>query len=128
MDSGLRRDHGLVGGGGRKPFSAGRLMPRMRYTKIALLVFGLGLATGFVVVVGEFSEWERAASALMALGLVLIPVGLFADGHGMAAIRWIAARFRRGKRRKPRGKSRRPPVRRKPPARSPARALRRKRN
>jgi hypothetical protein len=100
----------------------------MRYTKTALLVFGLGLVTGFVVVVGEFSEWERPAAAIMALGLVLIPVGLFADGHGMAAIRWIAARFRRGKRPKSRPKSRRAPSRRKPPSRPPSRAPRRKRS
>jgi hypothetical protein len=100
----------------------------MRYAKASLLVFGLGLMVGFVVVVGEFSEWERPAAAIMALGLVLIPVGLFADGHGMAAIRWIVARFRRKKRPQPRGKSRRPAARRKPPARSPSRAPRRKRS
>jgi len=100
----------------------------MRYTKAALLTFGLGLIVGFVVVVGEFSEWERAASALMALGLVLVPVGLFADGHGMTAIRWIAARFRRGKRTRARGKSRRPPARRKSPPRAARRAPRRKRS
>ena len=100
----------------------------MRYTKAALLIFGLGLVVGFVVVVGEFSEWERPAAAMMALGLVLIPVGLFADGHGMTAIRWIVARFRRKKRPRSRAKSRRPPSRRKPPARSPSRAPRRKRS
>ena len=102
-------------------------MAPMRYTKAALLVFGLGLVVGFVVVVGEFSEWERPAAAMMALGLGLIPVGLFADGHGMAAIRWIVARIRRKKRPRPRGKSRRPAPRRKPPARSPSRTPRRKR-
>jgi len=100
----------------------------MRYTKAALLIFGLGLMTGFVVVVGEFSEWERLAAAIMALGLVLIPIGLFADGHGMAAIRWIVARFRRKKRARPRTKARRPPARRKPPSRAPARTTRRKRS
>jgi hypothetical protein len=100
----------------------------MRYTKAALLIFGLGLVTGFVVVVGEFAEWERLAAAVMALGLLLIPIGLFADGHGRAAVRWIAARLRRGKRPKPRPKSRRPPARRKPPSRAPSRAPRRKRS
>ena len=99
----------------------------MRYTTAALLVFGFGLAAGFVVVVGEFSEWERPAAGIMALGLVLIPVGLFADGHGMAAIRWIVARFRRKKRPISRAKSRRPPARRKPPSRPASRAPRRKR-
>jgi hypothetical protein len=46
----------------------------------------------------------------------------------MAAIRWIVARFRRKKRPQPRGKSRRPAARRKPPARIPSRAPRRKRS
>jgi hypothetical protein len=100
----------------------------MRYTKAALLIFGLGLVVGFVVVVGEFSEWERPAAATMALGLALVPVGLFADGHGMTLVRWVAARFRRGKRPKARGKPRRPDAKRKPPARKPARAPRRKRS
>jgi len=100
----------------------------MRYTKAALLVFGLGLVAGFVIVVGEFSEWERFASAVMALGLMLIPVGLFADGHGTAAIRWVVARFRRKKRPRARAKSRRPPARRKPPSRPPSRTPRRKRS
>jgi hypothetical protein len=122
MDPGLRRDHGVFRPRRRK------LMPRMRYTKAALLVFGLGLVVGFVVVVGEFSEWERLAAAIMALGLVLIPIGLFADGHGMAAIRCVVARFRRKKRPRPRAKSRRPPARRKPPGRKPSRAPRRKRS
>jgi hypothetical protein len=69
----------------------------MRYTKAALLVFGLGLVIGFVVVVGEFSNWEYLASVVMALGLVLLPLALFADGHGIAALRWIARRFSRRK-------------------------------
>ena len=99
----------------------------MRYTKAALLVFGLGLVVGFVVVVGEFSEWERPAAAIMVLGLVLIPVGLFADGHGMAVIRWIVGRFRPKKRPKPRPKTRRPAAKRKPPAGSPSPTPRRKR-
>ena len=70
----------------------------MRYTKAALLIFGLGLVTGLVVVVGEFSEWDYLASGIMALGLVLLPLGLFADGRGIAALRWIARRFSRPKR------------------------------
>ena len=69
----------------------------MRYTKAALLVFGLGLAISFVVVVGEFAGWEYLASAVMALGLVLLPVGIFADGRGFAALRWIARHFSRRK-------------------------------
>ena len=82
---------------GRKR-SAGRPSTRLRYTKAALLIFGLGLVTGLVVVVGEFSEWDYLASGIMALGLVLLPLGLFADGRGIAALRWIARHFSRPKR------------------------------
>ena len=77
----------------------------MRYTKAALLIFGLGLATGFIVVVGEFSGWEYFASFVMALGLVLLPLGIFADGRGIAALRWIARRFSRKKRGAKRGRA-----------------------
>jgi hypothetical protein len=91
----------------------------MRYTKIALLIFGLGMILGLVIVAGEFSQWEWAASAVMALGLLLIPLALFADGRGMVLMRWLAARFSRRKRPKPRAKPR-SPVRRKKPARPTA--------
>jgi hypothetical protein len=82
-----------------------RLLRRMHYTKAALLIFGLGLAIGFIVVVGEFSGWEYFASFVMALGLVLLPLGLFADGRGIAALRWIARRFSRKKRSAKRGRA-----------------------
>jgi len=78
----------------------------MRYTKLALLIFGLGLMLGFVIVVGEFARYERVASALMALGLALLPVALFADGRGVALLAWIVARLSRGKRKKARPKRR----------------------
>jgi hypothetical protein len=96
----------------------------MRYTKAALLLFGLGLVLGFVVVVGEFSHLEWVASALMALALVLLPVTLFADGHGMALLGWIAARLAREKRPKSRRRSRPAGARRKPPARNATRRRR----
>jgi hypothetical protein len=99
----------------------------MRYTKIALLIFGLGLVLGFIIVVGEFARLERVASAVMALGLVLLPLALFADGRGIRVLAWIAARFSRGKRKKARPKSRPAARRRKPPAPPAARAPRRKR-
>ena len=99
----------------------------MRYTKAALLIFGLGLVLGFVVVVGEFPRLERVASVLMALALGLLPVALFADGRGMAVLAWIAARFSRGKRAKPRPKSRPAARRRKPRAPPAARAPRQRR-
>ena len=85
--------------------SAGRPSLRLRYTKAALLIFGLGLVTGLVVVIGEFSEWEYLASSIMALGLVLLPLGLFADGRGIAALRWIARHFSGSKRNPKRGRA-----------------------
>jgi len=96
----------------------------MRYTKAALLLFGLGLVLGLVVVVGEFSQLEWVASTLMALALVLLPLALFADGHGMALLGWIAARLARGKRPKSHRRSRAAGARRKPPARNGARRRR----
>jgi len=94
----------------------------MRYTKLALLIFGLGLGLGLVAVVGEIARLERFASAAMALGLVLLPVALFADGRGGRVLAWIAARLSRNRRRRARAKpSRKPPPRRRP-ARSAAAA------
>ena len=96
----------------------------MRYTKAALLVFGFGLTTGFVVAVGEFPEWGYVASAAMALGLVLLPVALFADGHGVAALRrvarFLARRVSRGRGKKGRRKARPAAPRRKTPVRAAA--------
>ncbi len=103
-------------------------MTQMRYTKSALLVFGLGLVLGFAIVVGEFSEWERTAAAVMALGLVSIPVALFADGRGPVALAWIAGRLSRRKPKKAGAKPRAASTRRKPSARPAAHAPRRKRS
>ncbi len=51
----------------------------MRYTKIALLSFGLGLVLGLIVVVAEISPLARVASSLMALALFGIPLGMIVD-------------------------------------------------
>ena len=99
----------------------------MRYTKIALLIFGLGLVAGFVIVVGEFARLGRVASALMALGLAALPVGIAAD-RWVAVRAWIAALFSRRKGRATRRKSRPAAARRKPQTRASARAPRRKRS
>ena len=99
----------------------------LRYTKIALLVFGLGMLAGLVVVAGEYTAWQRPAAGLMALGLVLIPVGLFADGHGMALVTRLAARLSRPKPPPKRARPRTPASRRKRPARSAAKSTPRKR-
>src|ERR1700724_4112817 len=96
----------------------------MRYTKAALLVFGLGLALGFGLIVGEVPGFDWMASGVMALGLVALPIGLLADGR-VAFVHRILARFsRRKKRAKPRPRSKntsRRPARRAPQARAPPR-------
>ena len=95
----------------------------MRYTKIALLVFGLGLIVGFALIVAEVQSFGLIGSAIMALGLVGLPVALVADGR-IAFVQRILARFSRPKRPQPHGRSRAVtsravgrPSRRRPPAR-----------
>jgi hypothetical protein len=51
----------------------------MRYTKIALLTFGVGLVLGLAVVVADVAPFARAASGLMALSLFAIPFGMIVD-------------------------------------------------
>jgi hypothetical protein len=92
----------------------------MRYTKAALLVFGLGLMLGLVVVAGELPGFERVASGVMALAIVSLPVALVADGRGATFVQRIGARFSRRKRPK-RAASRPAPVRSPAAPRSPAR-------
>jgi hypothetical protein len=60
----------------------------MRLTKIALLVFGLGLLLGLVVVAAEIRALERVASGLMALGIAAIPFGMIADWGSAAKNTW----------------------------------------
>ena len=84
------------------------LLRRLRYTRLALLVFGVGLITGFVAVVGEIARLERVSSVTMALGLITLPVALFADGHGFVLLRWIAGKFSRRPPPKPRTRARAP--------------------
>jgi hypothetical protein len=99
------------------------------YTKAALLIFGLGLVVGFIVVVGEFSDWNYLASGLIALGLLAVPLGLFADGRGFVGLRWIALRFFRRKPGAKRGRPARAGVRpRRPPSRTASRSPRRVRS
>jgi len=88
----------------------------MRYTKTALLIFGAGILLGLAVVAAELAGIERVASGVMALGLVLLPVGLVADGRAAALLRFRRrAKARRGARRQRRRRS---------PARSARRARR----
>ena len=97
----------------------------LRYTRAALLVFGLGLMLGFaVVVIGGHPRLERVASAVMALALVSLPLALIADGKAMAVAAWLRAGLFRPKRRRPRSKSRPMPTRRALPAKPPGRAAR----
>jgi len=106
---------------------------RLRYTKAALLIFGLGLVLGLVVVAGELPGFERVASGVMALAIASLPFALVADGRGTAIVQRIRARFSRRKRPK-RSASRpaatrspaaaRAPARRRPAARAPRRKRR----
>src|SRR5262249_5708474 len=57
---------------------------RMRYTKIALLIFGCGLVLGLVVIAAEIRWLGRAASSLMAFGIAAIPIGMIMDWRRMA--------------------------------------------
>jgi Cu/Ag efflux pump CusA len=102
----------------------------MRYTKAALLLFGLGLVLGFALIVAEVPGFGWIASAVMALGLVALPVGLLADGR-VAFVQRVLARFSRKKRARPRPRVRAAasravarPARRRPTVR-PARRRRR---
>jgi len=60
----------------------------MRYTKFALLIFGLGLVLGLVVVAAEITAPQRVASGVMALGIAALPIGILADLQ-----RAVTARF-----------------------------------
>jgi hypothetical protein len=51
----------------------------MRYTKTALLMFGAGLVLALVVIAAELDGLERVASAVMALGIAGIPIGMAID-------------------------------------------------
>ena len=96
----------------------------MRYTKIALLIFGLGLVVGFALIVAEVPSFGLIGSAIMALGLIGLPIGIIADGR-VAFVRRIVARFSRSKPVMPSRRTRavtsrsvgRPARRRHPPAR-----------
>jgi len=66
----------------------------MRYAKTALLAFGFGLLLGLVVIAAEIKSLERVASALMALGIAGIPIGMVADWR--RAVRAAAAGPKRG--------------------------------
>jgi hypothetical protein len=88
----------------------------LQFTKAALLIFGAGLALGLVVVAAELDGLQRLASAVMALGIVSIPIGMIVDWR-------LATRSARPPTRR-RGKSRArrsSPARRRPLPRRPAR-------
>jgi len=102
----------------------------MRYTKAALLLFGLGLVLGFALIVAEVPGFGWIASSVMALALLALPVGLLADGR-VAFVHRILARFSRKKRARPRQRVRAVasravgrPARRRPTARAPRRRRR----
>ena len=81
----------------------------MRYTKAALLTFGLGILLGLAVVAAELSWPARLASGIMAIALLLLPVAVIADGRNFAR---LTLRRARPKPRRSANRRRRVPVRR----------------
>jgi hypothetical protein len=92
----------------------------MRYTKTALLMFGAGLVLALVVIAAELDRLERVASAVMALGIAGIPIGMAIDWR--LATRAAARPPRRPA--KPRTRRPAPPARRRATPRKPARPKR----
>ena len=89
----------------------------MRYTKLALLVFGFGLILGLIVVAAEMKWLERVASGAMALGIAAIPIAMAVDWR-------LATRVPRrpsGRPGKPRRRRTAPVARRRARPRKPAR-------
>ena len=87
----------------------------MRYTKTALLMFGAGLVLALAVIAAELDRFERVASAVMALGIAAIPIGMAIDWR----LATRAARRPAKRRGKPRAR-RATPVARRPRRRKPA--------
>jgi len=88
---------------------------RLRYSKAALLLFGLGLVLGLIVVSAELVGLGWVASALMALGLVAIPLALLADGKRAVRLpRWLGGLRRKSLSRKATAPASRPSPRVRP--------------
>jgi uncharacterized membrane protein len=87
----------------------------MRYTKTALLTFGVGLVLALAVIAAELDGLERVASAVMALGIAAVPVGMAVDWR----LATRAARRPAKRRGKPRTR-RTPATTRRPRPRKPA--------
>ena len=54
-------------------------MVPMRYTKLALLIFGAGLTLELIAVAVDIVPMQRMASTAMALGIAAIPIGMAVD-------------------------------------------------
>ncbi len=92
----------------------------MRYTKTALLTFGAGLVLALTVIAAEFDGLERLASAVMALGIAALPIGMAIDWR--LATRAVAHPPKRSAR--PRTRRTPPAARRRAAPRKPARPKR----
>jgi len=79
-------------------------LPALRYTKLALLVFGGGLLLGLVVVSVGVPRLARLASIAMTLGIAALPLALVADWRRGSAPRPAAKPAARGRRKKPAGR------------------------
>lgn len=51
----------------------------MRYSRLALLIFGAGAVLGLALVSADLTGLGRLAAAAMAAGLALLPFALVAD-------------------------------------------------
>jgi hypothetical protein len=87
----------------------------MRYSKRALLLFGLGIVFGFAGIIVAAEAIDRSAAILMALGLAVLPAAILFDLLRLSGLGRTRSRFRGT-----RGRSRTRTTRR-----SPQRAARR---
>jgi hypothetical protein len=90
----------------------------MRYTKLALLIFGAGMLLGLAVVSANLSGLGRIASLTMAAGIMLVPVALIADLRRRQPKPKPKARSSRTRGRTASSTRRGPPKRRQPRKRS----------
>jgi hypothetical protein len=81
----------------------------LRYTKLALLIFGAGLLLGLAAVVGPIRLVGPLASGLMAAGILGIPLGLVLDWRRAAkTLRQRPPRRRKRPTARPRRRPRKP--------------------
>jgi membrane protein implicated in regulation of membrane protease activity len=78
----------------------------MRYSRLALLVFGVGGLLGLAIASAGLTGLGWIASATMAVGIVLSPIALVADWWSYRPWRKPAPKRRNSPPRRPTGKRR----------------------